>query len=180
MAAITGLVVPGNQRHFGAKVATRILSFYCRNFCRRSNQKKCYKHVALEFYFACIFMIMCKTDRTISFTSQWKSQFAMNVNTNVNNIIYRRHFREVIAVASLLSVFTTWTPILSWYCTICYIGPVFMAIGIPRSCQRCSLPKDYLVWSDISFLKVQLRGKSLIIIDHGLFRIIEDPGEYAW
>ena len=49
MAAITGLVVPGNQRHFGAKVAARILSFYCRNFCRRSNQKKCYKHVALEF-----------------------------------------------------------------------------------------------------------------------------------
>ena len=49
VAAITGLVVPGNQRHFGAKVAARILSFYCRNFCRQSNQKKCYKHVALEF-----------------------------------------------------------------------------------------------------------------------------------
>ena len=48
VAAITGLVVPGNQRHFGAKVAARILSFYCLNFCRRSNQKKCYKHVALE------------------------------------------------------------------------------------------------------------------------------------
>ena len=51
MAAITGLFVPGNQRHFGAKVAARILSFYCLNFCRRSNQKKCYKHVALEFIF---------------------------------------------------------------------------------------------------------------------------------
>ena len=51
MATITGLVVLGNQRHFGAKVAARILSFYCRNFCRRSNQKKCYKHVALELTF---------------------------------------------------------------------------------------------------------------------------------
>ena len=49
VAAITSLVVPGNQRHFGAKVAARILSFYCLNFCRRSNQKKCYKHVALEW-----------------------------------------------------------------------------------------------------------------------------------
>ena len=53
MAAITGLVVPGNQRHFGAKVAARILSFYCLNFCRRSNQNKCYKHVALEYRFNC-------------------------------------------------------------------------------------------------------------------------------
>ena len=25
-----------------------------RNFCRRSNQKKCYKHVALELYFICV------------------------------------------------------------------------------------------------------------------------------
>ena len=49
---ITNIVVPGNQRHFGTKVATRILSFYCRNFCRRSNQKKCCKHVALELGFS--------------------------------------------------------------------------------------------------------------------------------
>ena len=49
VAAITGLVVPGNQRHFGAKVAARILPFYCWSLCRRSNQKKRYKHVALEF-----------------------------------------------------------------------------------------------------------------------------------
>ena len=32
VATITGLVVLGNQRHFGAKVAARILSFYCRSF----------------------------------------------------------------------------------------------------------------------------------------------------
>ena len=48
MAAITGLFVPRNQRHFGAKVAAQILPFYCRSFFQRSNQKKCYKHVALE------------------------------------------------------------------------------------------------------------------------------------
>ena len=48
VTAMTGLVMPGKQRYFGAKVAARTLSFYCQSFCRRSNQKKCYKHVALE------------------------------------------------------------------------------------------------------------------------------------
>ena len=51
VTAITGLVVPVNQRHFGAKVAARILAFYCLSFCRRSNQKERYEHVALEVYF---------------------------------------------------------------------------------------------------------------------------------
>ena len=49
MAAITGLVVPGNQQHFGAKVVAHISSLYC----RWSNQKKCYKHIALEFEIYC-------------------------------------------------------------------------------------------------------------------------------
>ena len=66
VAAITGLVVPGNQRHFGAKVATRILPFYCRNFCRRSNQKKCYKHVALELHFRLLLQ-----NRLMDFDETW-------------------------------------------------------------------------------------------------------------
>ena len=48
VATITGLVVPGNQQYLGAKVSASISSLYCQSLCRRSNQKKCYKHVASE------------------------------------------------------------------------------------------------------------------------------------